>query len=145
MKKAIVLILVFIFSFSGICFAGDNTEPVTPAQKEFSLPQAVEAIAQSGFNIENLFALIADIADIAAGNGESTTAGNIIRAVGGLVSALIIKDESAAKKANSELIRELIQDDKNLSQLSDGVILDIYEISRDELIKRGIIEKENSK
>ena len=145
MKKTIILVIVFMLSFSGMCFAGDDVKAATPAAEEtekFSLPQAISSIDQSNFNIENLFALIADIVDIAAGNGESTSTGNIIRAVGSLISALIIKDEAAAKDANSALMRELILADDNLAQLSTGTIWDIYELCRDELTKRGVIEAE---
>ena len=145
MKKTMILILVFIFSLSGMSFAGGNTEPETSADRdaaEVSVASDVESADESPFNIENLFILIADIVDIASGSGESTPAGNIIRAVGSLVNAILSHDESAVKNANSQLTRELILADDNLSELSNGIILDIYEASRDELIKRGVIQAE---
>ena len=144
MKKTIVLILVLIISLGGICYAGGVAEePETSAEEETeegSLSQVIESIASSQFHIENLFILIADIVDIANGNGESTPAGNIIRAAGTLISALMSRDESAVKNANSQLVRELILADNKLSELSNGIILDIYEASRDELIRRGMID-----
>jgi len=108
----------------------------------FSLPDAISSINESGFDIRKIFDLIADMVDIASNEGGRTTAGNIIRAVGSLVSAIINNDELSVNDANRELARELIMDENSLSQLSDGMVLDIYQATRDALHERGIIIQE---
>ena len=117
----------------------DETDLETGEEQGFSLQNVVNSLNESNYNFSTLFDLIADLVDIASGEGGTTQAGNIIRAVGDFVSALIRSDENGVSHASGDLIREMILDEENLSSLTSGTILDIYEACRDELVERGII------
>lgn len=116
----------------------ETTQNSTDVSEGFSLPDAIDSINESGFDVRKIFNLIGDLVDIASNDGASTTAGNIIRAVGNLVCAIINNDDNSVIDANGDLAKELILDENSLSQLSSGMILDIYDATKEELIKRGI-------
>jgi len=125
-------------------YALEELDEIVPETDEegFSLQNVVDSLNESNYNFSTLFDLIADLVDIASGSGGTTQAGNIIRAVGDFVSALIKSDESAVSHASGDLIREMILDEESLSSLTSGTILDIYEACRNELVNRGIIDVE---
>ena len=101
-----------------------------------SISDFISSISES--DIQEIFNLIADGIDNFANDGEPSQAGNIIRSLGNLVNTIITGGEVDAD--SSELVMDLIMDEDSLSQLSDGMILDMYLASRDELIGRGVIK-----
>ena len=109
-------------------------------ESTYTLEDMIRSINESGYDIIGLFDQIADLVEIFINDGETETAGNIIRAVGHLVNTIIKGEDTST--ANSEMVRELILSEDSLSQLSSGTVLDIYETSKDELIQRGIIVAE---
>ena len=130
--------------FSTLSFVGPEDVYLAFAAADdsqvFSLEDIIKTINESGYDIINLFDRIAGLVEIFMNDGETETVGNIIRVVGHLVNTIINGEESSG--VDSELIRDLILDEESLPQLSSGAILDIYETSRDELIRRGIIAAE---
>ena len=102
-----------------------------------SFEDIIASISESGYDIQGLFDQIADLVEIFMNDGETETAGNIIRAVGNLVNTIINGEDTSS--ANGALVRDLILDEDSLSQLSNGTVLDIYEACQDELVQRGIV------